>query len=61
MNNFKHFGIRINNSLHYKIKHIAKYEKRSVSSQILYIISNYICSFEKENGKIIIDKETYFI
>lgn len=51
----KHLGIRIDDELHYKLRYIAKYEGRSVNSQILYLIRKKICEFECQNGKIKID------
>ena len=51
----KHLGIRIEDELHYKLRYIAKYEGRSVNSQILYLIRKKICEFECQNGKIKIE------
>lgn len=50
--NNKHLGIEIDPELHYKLHYIAKYEGRSGNSQILYLIRQYIRSFEKEHGVI---------
>lgn len=33
-----------------KMKYIAKYNKRSVSKELVFIIEKYIAEFEKENG-----------
>ena len=50
--NNKHLGIEINPDIHAKIKYISKYEGRSMNGQILYLITNCIRDFEKQNGKI---------
>lgn len=50
--NNKHLGIEINPDIHTKIKYISKYEGRSMNGQILYLITNCIRDFEKQNGKI---------
>jgi hypothetical protein len=52
----KHIGIRLrDNSLHYKLHHIAKYEGRSANGHILYLIRQDIKRFEEKHG--VIDEE----
>ena len=48
----KHLGITINSEHHEKLVYIAKYEGRSMSGQILYLIQKCIREFEKEHGPI---------
>lgn len=48
----KHLGIKIDSDLHRKLVSISKYEGRSISGQILYLIRQNIREFEKEHGKI---------
>lgn len=47
-----HLSIRMDEELHDKFQHIAAYEGRSMSGQILYMIQNCIRAFEKEHGPI---------
>ena len=39
-------------NLHDKIQHIAAFEGRSMSGQILYLIQKCVRDFEKEHGPI---------
>ena len=48
----KHLGIEIDPVLHYKIRHVADFEGRSINKQVLYLIRQSIQSFEKQHGKI---------
>lgn len=48
----KHFGIRVDDEIHYKLAYIADYEGRSINRQIIYLINQCIRNFEKENGVI---------
>lgn len=52
----KHFGIFVDAETHGKLFYIARYEGRSGSGQILYLIRRCIAEFEKEHGKIDLDK-----
>lgn len=60
MDKSKHLGIRIDNKVHYKLKYIATYNKRSINGQILFLINNHIRDFEKENGIIPFNSENSF-
>lgn len=51
----KHISIRINENVLKKFHFVAKYEDRSASGQIMFLINNSIREFEKEHG--IIDLE----
>ena len=48
----KHLGIRIHDEMHDKLVYISKYNGRSMSGQILYLIQTCIREFEKEHGPI---------
>lgn len=52
MNKNKHFGIRVEDSIHAKLSYISKYEGRSINGQILYLIQKCIREFEQEHGEI---------
>ncbi len=47
-----HLGIKIDPDLHDRLKYIAKYEGRSMSGQILYLITTNVREFEKKHGEI---------
>ena len=53
----KHLGIEIDPELHFKLKYIAKYEGRSANGQILYLLRQYINSFEEKDGVIEIPED----
>jgi len=53
--NNKHLGIEVEPELHHKIRYIAKYEGRSVTGQILYLVRQCIRDFENQNGEIPFD------
>ena len=52
MKNSKHLGLRADDALHGKLKHIAEYEGRSMNGQVTYLIQECIRAFEKEHGVI---------
>lgn len=52
MNKSSHLSIRWDSELHDKLKYIARYEGRSMSGQILYLITSSVRAFEKEHGEI---------
>ena len=43
----KNYTLRIDEDLLNELKYIAKYEKRSVNSQIIILIKKFIADFEK--------------
>ncbi len=47
-----HLSIRMDTELHDKLQYIAEYEGRSMSRQVLYLITTCIREFEKEHGPI---------
>lgn len=47
-----HLSIRMDTALHSKLKYIAQYDGRSMSRQVLYLITACVRSFEKEHGPI---------
>ena len=56
--NNKHLGIEVEPALHYKLRHIAKYEGRSINGQIIYLIRQCIRSFEEREGEIPVPAES---
>ena len=52
MNKNRHISIRIDEDVLQKFHYVAKYEDRSASGQIMYLINNCIRSFEEKHGKI---------
>ncbi len=57
MKNNKHISIRIDEELLKKFHYVAKYEDRSASGQIMYLINKCVRDFEQEHGKIEISIE----
>ena len=54
----KHRGLHIDRELHYKLQYVAKYDGRSISGEVLYLLRQYIADFEQQHGKIELpDKE----
>lgn len=53
----KHLGLFIDQETHYKLFYIAKYEGRSGSGQIMHLIRQCIMEFEREHGKIDMEKQ----
>ncbi|MGI5849602.1 MAG: hypothetical protein ACOX8Q_06025 [Christensenellales bacterium] len=54
----KHFSIRIDEDILQKFHYVAKYEDRSPSGQIMYLINNCIRDFEEKHGAIELPKKT---
>lgn len=52
MNKQKHISIRIDEEVLKKFHYVSKYNGRSASGQILYLINQCIRTFEKEQGEI---------
>ena len=52
MNDKVHLSIRMNRELHDKVQYVAAYDGRSMSKQILYLITTCVRDFEKEHGPI---------
>lgn len=48
----KHISIRIDEDILQKFHYVAKYEDRSASGQIMFLINNCIREFEEKQGKI---------
>ncbi|MCL1882218.1 MAG: hypothetical protein FWF81_00480 [Defluviitaleaceae bacterium] len=57
MNKQKHISIRIDEITLKKFHHISKYDDRSASGQIMYLINKSIRDFEEAHGKINIQDE----
>ncbi|AMJ40909.1 hypothetical protein [Anaerotignum propionicum] len=53
----KHISIRIDEDVLQKFHYVSKYEDRSASGQIMYLINNCIREFEEKHGAIeLLDK-----
>ena len=52
----KQLSIRMDAELHDKLKYIAQYDGRSMSRQILYLITTCVRNFEKEHGPIHVEE-----
>ena len=52
MKKTKHISIRIEEDVLEKFHYVAKYEDRSASGHIMFLINNSIRKFEEEHGKI---------
>jgi hypothetical protein len=52
MKKTKHISIRIDEEVLMKFHYVAKYEDRSASGQIMYLINNCIREFEEKHGRI---------
>ena len=52
MNKQKHISIRIDADVLEKFHYVAKYDDRSASGQIMYLINNCIREFETKHGPI---------
>ena len=48
----KHISIRINEEILKKFHYVAKYDDRSASGQIMYLINKNIRDFEEKHGEI---------
>lgn len=53
----KHISIRIDDEVLQKFHFVAKYEDRSASGQIMYLINNCIREFEEKYGRVDLDKK----
>ena len=54
----KHISIRIDADILAKFHYVSKYEDRSASGQIMYLINNCIRSFEEQHGEIVLEPDT---
>ncbi len=53
----KHLGLHIDRELHYKLQYVSKYDGRSISGEVLYLLRRYISDFEKQHGKIVLPEQ----
>ena len=55
----KHLGLHIDRELHDKLQYVSKYDGRSISGEVLYLLRQYIADFEAQHGAIELpDKES---
>ena len=57
MNKQKHISIRIDADTLEKFYYVAKYDGRSGSGQIMYLINNCIRTFEEKHGVIPVEEK----
>ena len=53
----KHISIRIDEETLLKFHFVAKYDDRSASGQIMYLINQNIRDFEDKHGKIVLPEK----
>ena len=53
----KHLGLHIDRELHYKLQYVSKYDGRSISGEVSYLLRRYIADFEERHGKIELPEE----
>jgi len=53
----KHISIRIDEAILRKFHHVAKYDGRSASGQVMYFINKCIRDFEEKHGEINLSDE----
>lgn len=53
------FTLRLEDENYEKIKYISSKNKRSMANQIEFLIEQHILEFEKKNGPIKIENESY--
>lgn len=51
-NDIRHLGLRVDPLAHDKLAYIAKYEGRSMSGQVVFLIQKCIREFERQEGAI---------
>ncbi len=54
----KHLSIRIDDEILRKFHYVAKYDDRSASGQIMFLINSCIREFEEKHGKINLPEDT---
>lgn len=53
----KHLGLHIDRELHYKLQYVSKYDGRSVSGEVLYLLRRYIADFEAQHDEILLPED----
>lgn len=53
-------GLRMNDELYLKLKHIAANENRSYNQQAIHILQQYVEGYEKEHGKIKVNTDDLY-
>lgn len=51
-NEIKNVGLRVDMETYQKLRYIARYEWRTINSQVYYLIRDCILNFEKKHGPI---------
>ncbi len=54
-NEIKNIGLRVDMETYRKLRYIARYEWRTINSQVYHLIRACVLEFEKEHGPIPLD------
>ena len=54
----KHISIRIDEELLQKLHYVAKYDERSASGQVMFLINSCVRAFEEKHGTIELPENT---
>ena len=55
--NEKHFGLRVDGDIFTKFEYVSECKRRSADSQIIQLMLKFIAEYEKERGKIVLEKK----
>lgn len=53
-------GLRMEDELYLKLKHIAKKENRSYNQEAVYILKSFVEQYESEHGTISVDTDALY-
>lgn len=53
-------GVRMQDELYLKLRHIAQQEKRSYNQEAVYILQKFVEEYEQQNGIIQVDPDELY-
>lgn len=53
-------GVRMQDELYLKLRHIAQQEKRSYNQEAVYILQKFVEEYERQNGIIQVDPDELY-
>lgn len=53
-------GVRMQDELYLKLRHIAQQEKRSYNQEAVYILQKFVEEYERQNGVIQVDPDELY-
>ena len=53
-------GVRMDDELYLKLRHIAEQETRSFNQQAVFVLRKFVEKYEQENGPIIVDTDSLY-